>query len=814
MSEPLVVPFSAIGLDDVPRVGGKNASLGEMVSGLAAAGVPVPDGFATTAAAYRLFLERAGLARPIAAALAGLDSEDVSELARRGQLVRRLVLGAELPPELATAVLGAYRELSRREGEEASDVAVRSSATAEDLPQASFAGQQETYLNVVGEAELLEACRRCYASLFTDRAIAYRARQGFDHLEVALSIGVQKMVRSDLGAAGVLFTLDTESGFRDVVLINASWGLGENVVRGVVNPDEIAVFKPTLAQGFRPIVQRRLGSKEVKMVYDARGGTQKTRNVPVPPSERGRFCLTDEESLQLARWGVAIEDHYSRRAGRPTPMDVEWAKDGRSGKLFILQARPETVHARRDPAARRVFHLGERPAPLVSGQAVGGAVGLGIARRLASPADIERLAQGDVLVTEMTDPDWVPVMKRASAIVTERGGRTCHAAIVSRELGLPAVVGAEHALTRVPDGEPVTVSCAEGERGHVYAGLVDVRVEEVRAADLPRPRTRILLNLADPERAFELSFVPNDGVGLLRMEFLVTHAIRVHPMALVRWPRLEDPTAVEEIGRLAARYADKREYFVDLLSQGIGKIAAAFWPKPVVLRLSDFKTNEYARLLGGAALEPHEENPMLGFRGAARYTHPLYREGFALECAAIRRVRELMGLTNLQVMVPFCRTPEEGAGVLAAMAEEGLVRGAGGLEVWVMCEIPSNVLLADRFAELFDGFSIGSNDLTQLVLGVDRDSELVAPLFDERNAAVLEMLRRAIEAGHRAGRKVSICGQAPSDFPEVAAFLVGCGIDSLSLNPDAAVAVRVRVAADEAAAETEAMVARAGGARG
>ncbi|HEX6863943.1 MAG TPA: phosphoenolpyruvate synthase, partial [Thermoanaerobaculia bacterium] len=683
----LVRPFASLGLGDVPLVGGKNASLGEMVRELASAGVPVPDGFATTATAYRLFLAQAGLEEKLAAVLAGLDPADVAGLAQRGAEARRLILAAELPEELKSAVLASYRELSRASGEESTDVAVRSSATAEDLPEASFAGQQETYLNVRGDAELIDACRRCYASLFSDRAIAYRAHHGFDRLEmIALSIGVQKMVRSDLGAAGVLFTLDTDTGFRDVVLINAAYGLGENVVRGTVNPDEYYVFKPTLAKGFRPILERRLGSKEMKLVYDARGGTQKTRNVPVPEADRRRFALGDDDVLELARWGVAVEEHYSRRAGRSMPMDMEWAKDGRTGRLFFLQARPETVQSRRDPSTLEVYRLADRAVPLLSGQAVGSKIGAGRVRVIRDAAHLGDFAEGEVLVTEMTDPDWVPVLKKAAAVVTERGGRTCHAAIVSRELGIPAVVGAEGARERLAGGREVTVSCAEGAVGHVYPGLLKVEVERTALGELPRPRTRILLNIADPDRAFELSFLPVDGVGLARMELIVTNAIHVHPMALVRYPDIQDAAAREEIARLTEGYADKREYFVDLLAQGVARIAAAFHPREVILRLSDFKTNEYAGLLGGAAFEPKEENPMLGFRGASRYAHPLYREGFALECAAVRRVRRDMGLTNLKLMVPFCRTPEEGRKVLEVLAEEGLRRGEDGLEVYVMCE--------------------------------------------------------------------------------------------------------------------------------
>jgi pyruvate,water dikinase len=790
--------FATLGLGDVPLVGGKNAALGEMVRELGARGVPVPDGFAVTAAAYRLHLERNDLTGRIEELLAGLDVTDTAALRRVGRRIRELIVAAELPPEIAGEVEAAYRDLGQQYGEEAVDVAVRSSATAEDLPEASFAGQQETFLNVRGVPALLEACRKCLASLFTDRAIVYRAERGFGQLQVALSIGVQKMVRSDLAASGVLFTLDTETGFRDVVLINAAYGLGENVVRGVINPDEFYVFKPTLSRGFRPILQKRLGAKELKMVYEAKGGSVGTRNVPVPERERERFSITDEEVLQLARWGLVIEDHFSARAGVDRPMDVEWAKDGRTGELFILQARPETVQATRDRTCLEVFHLRERGPVLVTGRAVGSRIGQGPVRAVRSREEMSTVEPGDVLVAEMTDPDWVPVMKRAAAIVTERGGRTCHAAIVSRELGLPAVVGAVGALSVLAAGTEVTVSCAEGETGTVYRGRLPFEVERISPEELPRTRTAMLMNVAEPDLAFELASLPADGVGLARMEFIIGNEIRVHPMALLRWPDLESAEAVEEIAVLTRGYADKADYFVDRLAQGVGKIAAAFHPRPVILRLSDFKSNEYAGLVGGRELEPVEENPMLGFRGASRYLHPRYAEAFALECAAVRRVRSEMGLDNLQVMIPFCRTPDEGRRVVEAMAAEGVRRGDGGLEVYVMCEIPSNVVLAAELCEVFDGFSIGSNDLTQLVLGVDRDSALVAELFDERNPAVLAMIRQVITEVRARGRKIGICGQAPSDYPELAEFLVSCGIDSISVTPDALVRTRRRVAEAEA----------------
>jgi pyruvate,water dikinase len=796
---PWVRSFSDLTLADVPSVGGKNASLGEMCRELQAKGVAVPDGFATTAEAFREFLSRDGLGRRIVEVLDGLDHRDVGELERRGAAVRQLILASELPPELRAAVGAAYRRLSEASGEPATDVAVRSSATAEDLPEASFAGQQETFLNVRGESAVCDAVRRCFASLYTNRAIVYRREKGFTDVAVALSAGVQKMVRSDLGAAGVIFTLDTESGFRDVVLVTASWGLGESVVRGVVNPDEFCVFKPTLAAGFRPIVEKRLGSKEMKLVYESRGGTAGTRNVPVPEADRRRFSLSDDDVLELARWAVVAERHYSAKAGRPLPLDLEWAKDGVTGKLYILQARPETVHAPQRQSGLEIYRLEQRGELLVSGRAIGSRIGAGPARRIAGAAGMAEFRDGEVLVAEMTDPDWVPIMRRAAAVVTERGGRTCHAAIVSRELGIPSVVGAAGALERLPSGEPVTVVCAEGERGAVYRGRLEYSVERLSLDSLPRPRTKLMMNLADPELAFDLSFLPSDGVGLARMEFIVSNAIRIHPMALVRYPALADPKAVEAIAALTEGYEKKTEFFVDRLAQGVGKIAAAFHPKDVILRLSDFKTNEYAKLIGGAEFEPTEENPMLGFRGASRYDHPRYREGFALECAAIRRVRDDMGLVNLKIMVPFCRTLEEGERVIAVLQREGLRRGERGLELYVMCEIPSNVLLAREFAALFDGFSIGSNDLTQLILGVDRDSEIVAPLFDERNPAVLAMVRQAIEAARAAGRKIGICGQAPSDYPEFAEFLVRCGIDSISLNPDTVVATRRRIAVVEEA---------------
>ncbi|WP_018290569.1 phosphoenolpyruvate synthase [Verrucomicrobium sp. 3C] len=774
--------FADIGIEDVPSVGGKNASLGEMVRELSSEGVKVPNGFATTAEAYRHFLREAELDQKLADLLREVNSRNLDDLRKRAKQARQAILSADFPAGLVEAIRGAYRKLDGNGGQPA-DVAVRSSATAEDLPTASFAGQQESYLNIQGEDQLLVACKRCFASLFTDRAISYRIDKGFDHLRIALSIGIQKMVRSDLAASGIMFSIDTESGFPNAVLINASYGLGENIVQGAINPDEYYVFKPTLRDGFRPILQKTMGSKEFKLVYDL-GGSKFVKNVPVPPEERRRYAISDEEILQLARWACVIEEHYSKKRGMPTPMDMEWAKDGLTGELFILQARPETVQSQKNRNVLEIYRLQEQSKPLARGRSVGEKVASGVARVIPSVQLLHEFRDGEILVTEKTDPDWEPVMKRAGAIVTNRGGRTCHAAIVSRELGVPAVVGTGNATEVVRSGQPVTVSCAEGEVGTVYEGKLPFAVERIDLQELPRPKTKILMNVGNPEQAFSLSFIPNDGVGLARMEFILTTYIRVHPMALIRFDQLEDAGTKTEIERLTAGYQDKREFFIEKLAQGISMISAAFYPKDVIFRLSDFKTNEYANLIGGKQFEPVERNPMVGFRGASRYYNPRYREGFALECAAAKRVREGMGLTNLKLMVPVVRTVEEGRRVLSEMEKNGLVRGVGGLEVYMMCEIPSNVILAEEFAEIFDGFSIGSNDLTQLVLGVDRDSEIVAPIFDERNAAVKRMIAQVIHTAKAKGRKIGICGQAPSDYPEFAEFLVEEGIDSISLNPD------------------------------
>ncbi len=772
--------FENIGIDDVPDVGGKNASLGEMYRELSEKGIRIPNGFAVTATAYRHFLEETGLDRRIPDILAGLDTENIANLQERGRAVRDAIVAAEFPQDLREAIAKAYEQLG--EGRSV-DVAVRSSATAEDLPDASFAGQQETYLNVEGKRAVLETCRRCFASLFTDRAISYRVDRGFDHAQIALSIGVQRMVRSDLATSGVMFSIDTETGFRDAVLINAAYGLGENVVQGAVNPDEIYVFKPTLKTGHRPILQKRMGNKEFKLVYDL-GGGRMTKNVPVPPGDRERFCVSDDDILTLAKWASDIEDHYSAKRGHLVPMDMEWAKDGKTGELFIVQARPETVQSQKKLDRLETFELKSKSQVLAEGRAVGERIGRGKVRVIESAAHLGDFQAGEVLVTDRTDPDWEPTMKKAAAIVTNRGGRTCHAAIVSRELGLPAIVGTLTGTEDLQTGQEVTVSCAEGDTGFVYEGLLDYDHREMEIDTQNRPKTKIMMNVANPEEAFRLSFIPSDGVGLAREEFIVTNSIQVHPLALLEYDKLEDPQAKQKIDEITMGFEDKAEFFVERLAEGIGMLAAAFYPRDVILRVSDFKTNEYAGLVGGEKYEPHEENPMLGFRGASRYYNDRYRAGFALECRAIKKVRDEMGLNNLKVMIPFCRTVEEGRKVLSEMESHGLKQGENGLEVYVMCEIPSNVILADDFADVFDGFSIGSNDLTQLILGVDRDSEIVANLFDERNPAVTRMIAQVIQSAKAKGRKIGICGQAPSDYPEFAEFLVEQGIDSISLNPD------------------------------
>ena len=782
--------FEDLNSADVPLVGGKNASLGEMIGALKEKGIRVPGGFATTSDAYREFLSANDLTEKIAGHLAAFGRGE-KPLGLTGKTIRALFLRASFPAEIGGEIRRAYRDLCRRHEVEKADVAVRSSATAEDLPEASFAGQQESFLNVTGEEELLDSCRKCYASLFTDRAISYRREKGFDHMKVALSVGVQKMVRSDMAGAGVMFSIDTETGFPDVVVINAAWGLGENVVQGTVIPDEYMVFKPLLdEEQFSPIIEKSLGSKGKKMVY-AVGGKGTTRNLETTRKERMSFVLSDDEILGLARWAVTIEEHYGM------PMDMEWAKDGESGEMFIVQARPETVQAHREAAVLKTFSLKETGERLVTGLAIGEAIAAGKAQVIKSAAEIDHFREGRILVTGMTDPDWVPIMKKAAGIVTDYGGRTSHAAIVSRELGIAAVVGTGEATVKLRNDEEITMSCAEGDQGYVYRGLLDFEEREVSLEDLPETRTRIMMNIASPAAAFRWWRLPCKGIGLARMEFIINNIIKIHPMALVRFDRLQDKKAKRMIEELTEGYAGKEDYFVEHLARGIARIAAARYPHPVIVRMSDFKTNEYANLIGGREFEPREDNPMLGFRGASRYYSDRYREGFALECRAIRRVREEIGLTNVVVMIPFCRTVEEADRVLEEMAANGLVRGKEGLEVYVMAEIPSNVILAERFAERFDGFSIGSNDLTQLVLGVDRDSAELAELFDERNDAVMEMIRSLIRSAKKSGTKVGICGQAPSDFPDFAAFLVGEGIDSISLNPDSVIATLRRVAQAE-----------------
>lgn len=784
--------FSNISLSDTSRVGGKNASLGELFNALSPKGVGVLDGFATTADAYHRLLLEHDLEYRLYSLLSDFDAEDVEELAIRGASARAAVLETPIPDELRESIFAAYERLCQRLGREP-ELAVRSSATAEDLPEASFAGAAETFLNVRGREALLRAVHQCFASLFTDRAISYRARLGYDHLKVALSVGVQPMVRSDIASSGVMFTLDTESGFRDAIVVTSSYGLGEFVVQGVVTPDEWTVFKPTLKLNKRPIIGRKVGSKEVRLVYA--GGSRATRSEPTPEEDCRRFSLTDDEVLKLARWGCLIEEHYSTLAQHAQPMDIEWAKDGITGELYIVQARPETVHSRRAiESAAEVYRLkGEPGEPLVTGQAVGEKIGVGRVRVVRDATGLASVEAGEVLVAENTDPDWEPVMKRVAAIVTDHGGRTAHAAIVSRELGLPCIVGTGNATQTLRDGDVVSVCCAEGAEGHVYAGRVQFDVEHLEAASVPDTRTHIMLNVGDPAKAFNLSAIPNSGVGLARTEFIITNHIGVHPMAIARYPSLKDTQAVKAIReRLGGE--DEREFFISRFSEGVGRIAAAFYPKPVIVRTSDFKTNEYARLLGGAEFEPTEENPMLGFRGASRYTDERYAEGFALECAAILRVRRDMGLTNVIVMIPFCRTVEEAERVIATMAQNGLRQGEDGLQVYAMCELPSNVVRAEEFLKIFDGYSIGSNDLTQLVLGLDRDSGTVAHLFDERDEAVRLMIARAIKAAQRMGKPIGICGQAPSDYPEFARWLVMQGITSISLNPDTAVKTAIVIA--------------------
>jgi pyruvate,water dikinase len=786
--------FDEIGAKDVALVGGKNASLGEMIRSLTDKGVNIPPGFAITAEAYKYVVEKAGISQEIKDTLADLDTHDMENLADRGEKLRNLIAHSPCPKRLEEEIRLSYRKMEERFGENV-DVAVRSSATAEDLPTASFAGQQTSYLNVRGEGDLLERVMDCFASLFTNRAISYRVDKGFDHLSVYLSVGVQKMVRSDLACSGVMFSIDTDSGFRDVVYITAAYGLGENVVQGIVDPDQFYVFKPTLKQGFKPIVEKKLGMKDKKLIYMRHGSGAEQKEVKV--EEQRQFALNDDEILVLARWACIIEEHYG------VPMDIEWAKDGMSGELFVVQARPETVHSQLDIASLRTYVLEKRGKLLLRGEPVGTKIGQGEVCVIEDSSEIREFEKGQVLVADMTDPDWEPIMKIASGIVTNKGGRTCHAAIVSRELGVPCVIGTGNGTEVLQETKEVTIDCSGGE-GRIYEGKLKYRIDEVEVTKLPRPVTRIMMNFGIPGGAFIQSQIPNDGVGLAREEFIINSYIGIHPMALIDYDKLKNATSkdeklakvVKQIDEKSAAYEDKREFFIDNLAMGIAKIAAGFYPNEVIVRFSDFKTNEYANLIGGYRYEPQEKNPMIGWRGASRYYDKKFKPAFGLECQAIKKVREEMGLTNVKVMVPFCRTPEEGRKVIEAMEEFGLRRGGNGLEVYVMCEIPSNVILAEEFADVFDGFSIGSNDLTQLTLGLDRDSELVAHIFDERNEAVRRLVKQVIEAAHshKPRRKIGICGQAPSDFPEFADYLVRCGIDSMSMNPDVVLSTRLNIA--------------------
>lgn len=770
--------FKELTIKDVPEVGGKNASLGEMYGKLSKYGLKVPNGFATTAEAYNYFLETTGLKKKIKEVLRGLDTKDVTDLMRRGALIRKMVIAAKMPEDFEVAVVKAYHELSSQYQAKNLDVAVRSSATAEDLPDASFAGQQETYLNITGEKDLLLAVKKCIASLFTDRAISYRVDKKFDHFSIALSVGVQKMVRADSGASGIMFTIDTESGFRDVILINSIYGLGENIVQGKVTPDEYYIFKPT-----DRIISKAIGRKHIKMIYN-RSGKNPVKDIPVPATDQYKPSLTDKEVLKMAKWGRLIEKHYGK------PMDIEFAVEGGTREMYIIQARPETVQSRKSANVLLKYKLGRKGKIILRGQSVGSQIGAGIVSRIMDAKDIKRFKPGQVLVTDMTDPDWEPIMKIASAIITDKGGRTCHAAIVSRELGIPCVVGTEKGSALIKDGQSVTVDCAAGEEGLIYEGKLPFKIETTDVKDLKKPKTKIMMNVAEPELAFSNSFIPNEGVGLARLEFIINNYIRIHPLALINYKKLKDKSLIKQIDQLTPSHADKAKYFVDRLAQGIAMISAAFYPKDVIVRLSDFKTNEYANLIGGKEYEPIEENPMIGWRGASRYYSPNFLPAFKLECQAIKRVREEMGLKNLKVMVPFCRTIEEGKKVQAVMAEEGLKRGKEGLEIYVMAEIPANIILAEQFCKIFDGFSIGSNDLTQLTLGIDRDAGgtlTVAGVSNEKNEAVKELIRQLIKTAKKHHRKVGICGQGPSDFPDFAGWLVEEGIDSISLIPDTVV---------------------------
>ena len=784
--------FDQLEIDDVKYVGGKNASLGEMYRNLTPKGVRIPNGFAVTAHAYHYLLEKSGVKGKIREVLSDLNTSDLHNLQDRGYKVREIVRTAEFPPELRDAIIESYQHLSKQYGEN-TDVAVRSSATAEDLPDASFAGQQETYLNIRGPEDLIIACKKCFASLFTDRAISYRVDKGFDHFSIGLSIGVQKMVRSDKAASGVMFSIDTESGFKDAIFVTGAYGLGENVVQGAVNVDEFYVHKPTLREGYKPILMKKVGDKAIKMIY-TNETKHSIKNVSVVPEDRKKFCINDEEVLELAGMAQKIEDHYSQKAGHFKPMDMEWAKDGITGEIFIVQARPETVHSQEDKTKLETYVMKDKGEILIEGNSVGSKIGHGKARVIKDVHSIHDFKKGEVLITDMTDPDWEPIMKIASAIVTNRGGRTCHAAIISRELGIPCVVGTNNATEKIQPGEEVTVDCSQGSDGFVYKGLLDFEVQETLLDSLPKTKTKIMMNLASPDQAFEQSFIPCEGVGLAREEFIINSYIKVHPLALLRFNEVKDEEVKKKISDLTYGYTNKADYFVDKLAEGVAMITAAFYPKKVIMRLSDFKSNEYANLIGGKEFEPVEDNPMLGWRGASRYYSEKYKEAFGLECKAILKVRKEMGLKNLEVMIPFPRTVAETEKVIATMADFGLKQGEDGLKVIGMCEIPSNVILADEFLDVVDGFSIGTNDLTQLTLGVDRDSELVSHIYDERNEAVKRLVKQVIEVANRKGKYIGICGQAPSDYLEFAEYVVECGIQTMSLNPDTVIKTTIAIA--------------------
>lgn len=792
---PFILWFDQIRMEDAKLVGGKNASLGEMYRNLTVKGINIPNGFAITAYAYYYLLEEAKIKENLKDILSDLNCNDINNLKMRGKEVRDLILGTEIPPELLSAIFAAYQQLCM-EYEDNTDVAVRSSATAEDLPEASFAGQQESFLNVTGEEALYNACRGCFASLFTDRAISYREHMGFDHFSIGLSIGVQKMVRSDLACSGVMFTLDPESGFNNVIYITSGYGLGENVCLGKINPDEFFIFKPTLKKGYRPIITKRLGTKKHKLIYCSEGN-KRLKNISISKEDQMRLSLNDEEVIQLSQWACLIEEYYSQKKGRLSPMDIEWAKDGLNGELNIVQARPETVHSRKSVNFLEIYQLKEKSKVLARGRSVGEKIATGQVEVIKNVKNIKDFGEGRILVTKMTDPDWEPIMKKSAGIVTDKGGRTCHAAIVARELNILCIVGTGNGSKVLKNGQSVTLDCCSGDEGLVYEGILDYEVRHLNLDSIPTCKTKIMMNIGNPDQAFEQQFIPNDGVGLARQEFIINSYIKIHPLALINYDKLKDKRIKQRIDKLTFGYEDKKQYFVDKLSQGIARIAAAFYPKEVIVRLSDFKSNEYANLIGGHLYEPKEENPMLGWRGASRYYDDKYRKAFSLECQALKKVRNEFGLTNVVIMVPFCRTLEEAKKVIDEMKANGLVQGEEGLKIYAMCEIPSNVILAEEFLDIFDGFSIGSNDLTQMVLGLDRDSELVSHIFNENHPAVKQLIKHVIDIANKKGKYIGICGQAPSDFPEFAAFLVECGISSISLTPDAVIKTTLMISEQE-----------------